>query len=274
MVENHLLLGPADWPEGCMPGRSSTLAHGKRHDAMDRKKSPARLSWRWPSLIAILLVTSTLAFGQGATSGATPGLSQDLYGASKEKLPTLEEPYHPITPRQAMRWFTTSTIGPAHLAGVAFQSACGTAINRPPEYGPHWNGFARRFGVGMAGSVTSNAIEAGIGLILREDPRYFRVPRRAFKSRVANVATLTFLARNESGRSEPAYARYLGIIGGNFLSNSWRVHSQANAQAALVGASVGLAGRMAANAFQEFWPDVKRYVFHQPDRLAAGNPHD
>ena len=126
----------------------------------------------------------------------------------------------------------------------------------------------------MAGSVTTNAIEAGLGLTLREDPRYFRVPRQAFKSRAANVAALTFLARNESGKSEPAYARYLGIVGGNFLSNSWRVPSEANAQAALVRASEGFAGRMAANAFQEFWPDAKRHLFRKHNRLADDTGHD
>jgi hypothetical protein len=152
-------------------------------------------------------------------------------------------------------------------------SACGTAVNRPEEYGPHWEGFANRYGMGMAGSVTSNAMEAGVGLILREDPRYFRVPRHPVKSGVANAVTLTFLVRNESGRSEPAYARYLGIVGGSFLSNSWRVHSEANVQAALIRSSEGIAGRMATNAFQEFGPDIKRYVFRKSKRLTDGALH-
>lgn len=144
----------------------------------------------------------------------------------------------------------------------------------PARIRTHLESFTHRFGMGMAGSVTGNAMEAGVGLILREDPRYFRVPGQAFTSRVANVATLTFRARNESGRSEPAYARYFGMVGGNFLSNLWRVHSEANAQAALVRVSEGFAGRMAANAFQEFWPDLKRYVFRKLNRPAEGPRHD
>ena len=34
------------------------------------------------------------------------------------------------------------------MAGVAFVSAGGTAVNRPWEYGPHWRGFGDRFGTG------------------------------------------------------------------------------------------------------------------------------
>jgi hypothetical protein len=123
----------------------------------------------------------------------------------------------------------------------------------------------------MAGSATSNAMEAGAGLILREDPRYFRVPQQVFKFRVGNVARLTFLARNESGRSEPAYARYIGIVGSNFLSNAWRVHSEANAKDGLLRSSEGFAGRMATNAFREFWPDVKKYLFRKHNRVGQSN---
>jgi hypothetical protein len=177
------------------------------------------------------------------------------------KSPTLEDPYRPITPSESLRWFLTSTIGPAHMAGVAFVPAAGTALNRPEEYGPHWEGFANRSGMGMAGSATGNAMEASVGLLLREDTRYFRVPQQAFRTRFGNVGRLTFLARNESGRSEPAYARYIGIVGNNFLSNAWRVHSEANAKDAVLRSSEGFAGRMAANAFQESWRDVKRQAF-------------
>lgn len=119
----------------------------------------------------------------------------------------------------------------------------------------------------MVGSATSNAMEAGAGLILREDPRYFRVPQQAFKFRIGNVARLTFLAR-KSGRSQLALARYVGIVGGNFLSNSWRVPSEGNTKNALLRSSEGFAGRMAANAFTEFWHDAKKLLLRRHNWVA------
>lgn len=115
----------------------------------------------------------------------------------------------------------------------------------------------------MTGIVSGNAMEASIGYALREDPRYFRVPDRPFKSRVSNVVKMTFLARQYDGTYGLAYARYMAISGNNFLSNSWRVSSEANTHDAILRTGEGFAGRMAANAFQEFWPDVKRYFFHK-----------
>jgi hypothetical protein len=117
--------------------------------------------------------------------------------------------------------------------------------------------------MGMTGSVTGNAIAAGVGLILREDPRYFRVPDRPFKARVGNVVRLTFVSRGDHGGFGPAYGRYMAIFGDNFLSSSWRVHSEANSHDALLRTSEGFGGLLAGNAFEEFWPDVKRRVFYK-----------
>ena len=179
------------------------------------------------------------------------------------KVQRQESPYLPITRRQRLRWFITNTIGPSHLTGGLFTSAFGTALDRPKEYGPHWGGFADRYGMRMTGIVTGNAIEASAGYYFHEDPRYFRVPDRPFKSRIENVARLTFMARHDDGNYGPAYARYIAISGNNFLSNTWRVSSESNVHDAILRTGEGFAGRMAANAFEEFWPDIKKYVFRR-----------
>ena len=181
------------------------------------------------------------------------------------KQQTQEAPYHPVTGRQRVRWFITNTIGPPHLVGGLFTSAFGTALDRPKEYGPHWGGFADRFGMRLTGVSTGNAMEAGIGALWGEDPRYFRVPDQPFKSRVRNVMKQTFMARRRDATFAPAYARYAATAGNNFLSNTWRVESEANTHDALIRIVEGFAGRMASNAYEEFWPDLSAHVFHKHD---------
>ena len=239
-------------------------------------------SIRFASLVSILLAMNLFALSQAIASERTAKSPRSplSHQAERSEAPSsfsvfnpvkpqrLEESYYPITPSQRLRWFVTGTVGPAHMAGVAFVSACGTAVNRPGEYGPHWTGFADRLGTGVAGSALGNAMEASGGLVLREDPRYFRLPQQPFRVRVGNVVRLTFLARSRDDGVKPAYARYVGVFGSNFLSNTWRVRSEANAQDALLRSSEDLAGRMAANAFGEFWPDLKKYFFHKRNQAA------
>jgi len=246
------------------------------------------LSIRFAFLSSILLATNLFALGQAIPSGRTAEGPQSLLSRPAERSETppsfsvfspakaqrLEETYYPMTPSQRLRWFITSTVGPAHLAGVAFVSAYGTAVNRPGRYGPHWPGFADRSGMGVAGSATGNALEAGAGFFLHEDPRYFRVSQHPIKARVGNVVRLTFSNRGGERRFVPAYARFLGILGSNFVSNTWRAHSEANVHDGLLRSTEGFGGRMAANAFHEFWPDAKKYIFHTRHRAGYWKSED
>lgn len=255
------------------------------------QKAQGAVFWRrFALLIVIFSATNLHASAQSAPSGRVtkPSPLAPLHHPYKSKHPsstslltplksqTLEAPYDPITPRQSLRWFVTNTAGPQALAGGFFESAFGTALNRPSEYGPRWGGFADRYGMRMTRVAAGNAIEAGVGRILHEDPRYFCVPGRPLKARIGNVIRLTFAVRGGDNSFRPAFSRSIAIFGNNFLSDTWRVHSEANMQDALLRTSEGFAGRMAANAFEESWPDIKRFVFrkHNNSLALSGKSHN
>jgi len=172
--------------------------------------------------------------------------------------------YQSITGKERAKWFVNTTAGPVSLllAGPA-SAAWGTAFNSPKEYGPHWEGFGKRFGMRLTGGSVGNAIEGGLGAIWGEDPRYFRSPEAGFKKRVKYVVIASFLAPNRDGQWRLAYARYAGNIGNNYLSNLWRVPSEATAGQATLRCVYGMLGELGGNAFAEFWPDVRKKVFHK-----------
>jgi hypothetical protein len=113
----------------------------------------------------------------------------------------------------------------------------------------------------LTGVATGNLIEATLGSAWGEDPRYFRSGQSGFGRRAKYVVKTTFLAPNRSGQWRPAYARYVGNVGNNFLSNTWRADSEADASHAVIRCVWGVLGRMTSDAFAEFWPDIKRKVF-------------
>ncbi len=172
--------------------------------------------------------------------------------------------YKPITGQQRFNWFVVSTAGPTSLllAGP-LSAAWGTALNKPKEYGPGWEGFGKRYGMRLTGVSTGNAIEAGLGAVWGEDPRYFRSPDRALGGRLKYVIKSTFMAPGRDGRWHVAYARHAGNVGNNFLSNTWRVESESHPDDAAVRCIWGITGKMGTNAFSEFWPDIKRMVFRK-----------
>lgn len=169
----------------------------------------------------------------------------------------------PITGRQRLRWFIRSTIGPESLTSGLFTAGFGTGINRPREYGPHWEGFGKRYGMRSTGIATGNAIEASVGALWGEDPRYFPTTGQSLRGRIKNVVVMTFFVRQPDGGLAPAYARYIGISGNNFLSNTWRADSESGVGDACLRTALGFAGRLGGNAFAEFWPTVNRHLFHR-----------
>ncbi|HVB98363.1 MAG TPA: hypothetical protein VNJ12_03400 [Candidatus Dormibacteraeota bacterium] len=194
-----------------------------------------------------------------------PQSPPNLIADEKAGVPTQALPnYKPITGRQRFNWFVKSTVGPTSLflSGPA-SAAWGTMLNSPKEYGPHWEGFAARYGMRLTGISTGNAMEAALGAIWKEDPRYFRSQNRNFGARVWHVFATTFTAPRPDGRFHPAYARYAGNLFNNFLSNTWRVPSESDADDAALRCVWGVLGRMAGNALKEFWPDVRKAAFRK-----------
>ncbi len=169
--------------------------------------------------------------------------------------------YQPITPQGRLNWMVANTIGPASLLSGGISAGWGTMLDRPMEYGTHWDGFAKRYGMRLTGIATSNSMESGLGALWGEDPRYFRDAGQPFGRRVRRVVKMTFLSEDRNRRTAPAYARFAAISGSNFMSNAWRPDSEANTAHAVGRIGIGFLGRMGKNAFDEFWPDVKQRVF-------------
>ena len=111
-----------------------------------------------------------------------------------------QPPVRPITPYERLEWFTKTSIEPTNLLGSAVLASWGTLFDKPSEYGTHWDGFGDRYGMVMSSVVTGNAMEAGLGAIWGEDPRYRRASAGSSMSgRLGHVVQWTFAAPGGDG---------------------------------------------------------------------------
>jgi hypothetical protein len=204
-----------------------------------------------------------LALGQSANT--SPDLPADGDTTTTSTSTTTQSSSldpQPLTGDGRVKWAVWSTIGPASILDGAVSSGWGTLMDHPREYGTHWDGFGERVGIRFSSVAISHTMEAGLGAIWGEDPRYFRDEGQPFGHRFRHVVKMTFLAKNSAGETVPAYARYAGVVGSNFLSNAWRPDSEADASHAGIRIGLGFVARFTSNAFDEFWPDLKDHLFH------------
>jgi hypothetical protein len=194
-------------------------------------------------------------------STSNPEITGKQPQGSNSDRPSISE----ITGKQRLEWVVKGTVGPRSLATGIFTSAIQTAENRPREYGPHWDGFGKRYGIRLTGVATEHVMEASLGALWGEDPRYFRAEDHAFSGRMKHIIVMTVAARRPEGNLAPAYARLISMPASNFLSNTWRADSISNTKDAIGRTVLGFAGKLAGNAIAEFWPDLKKRIQHRKE---------
>src|SRR5260370_36919207 len=89
-------------------------------------------------------LAGTLVLATVAASGQTPNCAETKQSQAERNLQDFEL-------RERAKWFLQSTIGAQSLAGGLFSAGFGTAIDSPKEYGSHWEGYGKRYGMRLTG---------------------------------------------------------------------------------------------------------------------------
>ena len=178
--------------------------------------------------------------------------------------PTASQPltalnYTPPTPADRWDWIVDGTVGPRSLLVVGpLATIWQTGFNTPSEWGRTWTGVEKRYGEREADVAISNSLEAGLGALWGEDPRYVPSGRRGIWPRARYAIKTAFVAQRRDGHLAPAWGRYAGNVVNNIIENAWLPPSVTTTRQTIFRSALGLAGRLGGNAWDEFWPDVYR----------------
>lgn len=175
-------------------------------------------------------------------------------------------PPDPISMSASARagWVLSSTVGFVPISTLTIESGLETWSNSPKEFDTHWTGFGERVGSKLATSAVSNTMEASLGSLWGEDPRYRRLGKGSFSMRIKHSLAMSVSAENASGGTMPAYSRYIAIPSSRFISNTWLPASQQTLGSTFSRVGFAFLRRAAGNTFQEFWPDLRRHLHKAP----------
>jgi len=126
--------------------------------------------------------------------------------------------------------------------GGLISSRWGTLVGKPSDYGTHWQGFGKRYGMRLTGVSVSK----------RDGGQYRRDLGRASTLRAISIGAV----QGPPGPRRQGDFPGDESTGSNFISNTWRPDSEASVGNAAFRTLLGFVGR-SSNAFQEFWPDVR-----------------
>jgi hypothetical protein len=169
----------------------------------------------------------------------------------------------PLTPRGKWRLFVKQTFDPFQFVGAAFTSGISQATNQFPEYGQGALGYGKRYGAGLADSVDGafwgNFV---LPVLLKEDPRYFRLGEGSFAHRTLYAVSASVVTRNDSGRRRFNFSNVFGNLIAGGISNAYYPQSDRGVGLTFQRAGVVTALGALGGIGQEFLPDIDRKLFH------------
>src|SRR5215467_8558922 len=144
------------------------------------------------------------------------------------------------------------------LAGIA------QAKNDPKQWGQGWGAYGKRFGASFAdNSIGTYMTVAVFPSLLHEDPRYYQMGKGPVKKRIWHGITRLFVTYTDSGNSRFNYSEIVGNATAAGISNIYRAPEDRT-----FGRNIGTLGELImwdglSNQLKEFWPDIRRKVFHK-----------
>jgi hypothetical protein len=172
--------------------------------------------------------------------------------------------YAPISSAARIDWIVGGTIGPQTLGVGVLAGTWLTALNSPREWHRTLSGFGKRYAEREADVAISSTIEAGVGAMWREDPRYIPSGRTGVWPRVRWAMKTVVLAPRRDGHLAPAWGRVSGNVFNNVIENRWLPPSMTTWQQTTLRSGTGFIGRLAGNLWEEFRPDALRRLRRKP----------
>ena len=190
--------------------------------------------------------------------------SQRVLGVVPLFMVTNRQNAPPLTPRQKFHLFVRSSFDPFVYVAAGLQAGIGQATNQFEGYGQGGEGYAKRYGAALADGISSQFFSNFFyPVLLKQDPRYFRLGEGTLKHRTGYAVAQEFVCHTDKGGRSFAWSNVLGAVSTGGLSNFYYPQSDRGFGLTMSRAGISLLYGTAGGVFDEFWPDIQHKLFHK-----------
>jgi hypothetical protein len=183
----------------------------------------------------------------------------------------------PLRPKQKFQLMVKSSTDPfvfaqdAILSGIgqARDTNSGTKVVTNPDgtkrtvrwgFGQGAAGYFKRFGASYADTADGNFWgNAVLPVLLKEDPRYYRMGTGSFSRRFAYSAETAVWCRRDNGKWGPNYANVAGNFISGGISNLYYPDEDTGLEKTTIGALTVTAEGVIGSELIEFLPDIEHH---------------
>jgi hypothetical protein len=170
----------------------------------------------------------------------------------------------PLTPGQKFHLFVRGAFDPFVYVAAGVQAGIGQATNQFEGYGQGASGFGKRYGAALADGVSSQFFSNFFyPVLLKQDPRYFRLGEGTLKHRTGYALAQEFVCHSDKGGRSFCWSNTLGAVSTGGLSNVYYPQGDRGFGLTMSRAGISLLWGVTGCLFDEFWPDIHDNWFHK-----------
>jgi len=174
--------------------------------------------------------------------------------------------YQPLTGMQRVKlyfkqnfWSVGAYFGPFAAALLLDQTT-----DSPSQWGGGFSGYGKRVASRFATGIVQGTVQAPLAAVLHEDVRYIVSKEHGLKRRTWHAVVYSFVTYNNHGHPTANIANLSSYYAASAVSATWLPGYYNVARYALIDGSESVGLSIPVNLLQEFWPEVRHYVFRRP----------
>lgn len=164
--------------------------------------------------------------------------------------------------RWKLYWRQTYSVG-AYFGPVLTATVLDQTMDSPPQWGPGIGGYGLRVASRIASGMVQETVQAPLAAVLHEDVRYIASPRHDFSHRTLHAIEYSVVTYNGRGRPTPDIANLTALYASTAVSGAWLPDNTSLARYTFTNGTEQIGLSVAVNILQEFWPDIRRSIFHR-----------
>lgn len=138
------------------------------------------------------------------------------------------------------------------LAKAAVGAGISTARNKPEKWGPHWDGFGKRFASNMGRTFVARTTRYGLDEALKLDSHFYRSKDRSAEAKIKNAIISPFAARRTDGRRTIGIPNIIGTYTGHVVAKEAWYPKRYTWKDGLKSGTLSLGTSVLFNLFREF----------------------
>jgi hypothetical protein len=181
---------------------------------------------------------------------------------------TVNEPsrYRPIPAGEKFKLAAQDSFDPFSWVITGVYAGAAQWGNNFKQFGQGSEGYAKRYGANFAdGAISNYFTEAFLPVILREDPRYFRLANGGAWKRAGYALTRVLVTRTDRGKPRFNTSEIAGNLMAAGIANLYYPSENRGAGETMERFTVNVVSDAGFNVLREFWPDMRRKVLHKGD---------